>query len=62
MQNKLVRSYDFAFGFCIPSSTNSWEAVYDNLPVFTPEQKDQYVSEALFEDVSGMPTHSDVEE
>uniref|UniRef100_A0A7S0SA66 GMP phosphodiesterase delta subunit domain-containing protein n=1 Tax=Mantoniella antarctica TaxID=81844 RepID=A0A7S0SA66_9CHLO len=24
----LIRSYDFNFGFCIPGSTNSWEAIY----------------------------------
>jgi len=27
-KDELVRSYDFTFGFCIPSSTNSWEAIY----------------------------------
>ena len=27
-KNKLIRSYDFEFGFCIPNSTNSWEAIY----------------------------------
>eukprot|EP00898_Chlorokybus_atmophyticus_P007852 jgi/Chlat1/8068/Chrsp73S07528 len=27
-RGKLLRSYDFKFGFCIPNSTNSWEAVY----------------------------------
>jgi len=25
----MIKSYDFEFGFCIPSSTNSWEAIYD---------------------------------
>eukprot|EP00798_Chlamydomonas_sp_ICE-L_P030537 gene30537-35566_t len=28
-KGKLVRLYDFEFGFCIPTSTNSWEAIYD---------------------------------
>ncbi|KAG2423035.1 hypothetical protein HXX76_015551 [Chlamydomonas incerta] len=28
-KDKLVRTYDFEFGFCIPNSTNSWEAIYD---------------------------------
>lgn len=31
-RGKLIRSFDFPFGFCIPGSTNSWEAVYE-----TPE-------------------------
>eukprot|EP00953_Heterococcus_sp_UTEX-ZZ885_P009557 5619-Heterococcus_DN1.PRE.1 len=27
-RDELVKSYDFKFGFCIPSSTNTWDAVY----------------------------------
>ena len=27
-RNKLVKSYDFTFGFCIPNSTNTWDSVY----------------------------------
>jgi len=27
-RDRLVKSYDFTFGFCIPCSTNTWEAVY----------------------------------
>eukprot|EP00924_Labyrinthula_sp_SR-Ha-C_P001243 snap_masked-scaffold_7-processed-gene-18.35-mRNA-1 protein AED:0.28 eAED:0.28 QI:0/-1/0/1/-1/1/1/0/235 len=27
-RNKLVKSYDFKFGFCIPGSVNTWEAIY----------------------------------
>ena len=27
-RNKLVKSYDFTFGFCIPGSTNTWDSVY----------------------------------
>eukprot|EP00193_Tetraselmis_chui_P020374 CAMPEP_0177774268 /NCGR_PEP_ID=MMETSP0491_2-20121128/13392_1 /TAXON_ID=63592 /ORGANISM="Tetraselmis chuii, Strain PLY429" /LENGTH=187 /DNA_ID=CAMNT_0019292587 /DNA_START=158 /DNA_END=721 /DNA_ORIENTATION=+ len=27
-QDNLIRTYDFPFGFCIPSSTNSWETIY----------------------------------
>jgi hypothetical protein len=27
-RNELVKSYDFTFGFCIPSSTNTWDAIY----------------------------------
>jgi hypothetical protein len=25
----LLKSYDFNFSFCIPNSTNEWEAIYD---------------------------------
>lgn len=32
----LIKSFDFTFGFCIPNSTNSWEAIYD-MPVLTPD-------------------------
>lgn len=28
-RDMLIRSYDFDFGFCIPNSTNTWEAIYD---------------------------------
>ena len=28
-----VRSYDFKFGFCIPGSTNTWDAVYSVPPL-----------------------------
>ena len=24
----LMKSYDFNFSFCIPNSTNEWEAIY----------------------------------
>ena len=27
-KDQLVKSYDFTFGFCIPCSTNTWEAIY----------------------------------
>lgn len=30
-KGKLVKSFDFKFGFCIPGSTNNWDALY-NLP------------------------------
>jgi len=32
-RNTLVRSYDFKFGFCIPGSTNTWDAVYSVPPL-----------------------------
>lgn len=28
-KNRLIKSFDFLFGFCIPNSTNSWEAIYE---------------------------------
>jgi len=27
-RTKLVKSFDFTFGFCIPGSTNTWDSVY----------------------------------
>eukprot|EP00744_Colponema_vietnamica_P003681 GILI01005606.1.p1 GENE.GILI01005606.1~~GILI01005606.1.p1 ORF type:complete len:184 (+),score=66.59 GILI01005606.1:74-625(+) len=27
-KNRLIKSYDFTFDFCIPNSTNTWEAIY----------------------------------
>jgi hypothetical protein len=30
---KLVKSFDFQFGFCIPGSTNTWDAVYSLPPL-----------------------------
>lgn len=27
-KNQLIKSFDFTFGFCIPGSTNTWDAVY----------------------------------
>ncbi|KEG08597.1 GMP-PDE, delta subunit family protein [Trypanosoma grayi] len=35
-RNTLIKSFDFAFGFCIPHSTNTWEAIYD-MPALTEE-------------------------
>lgn len=42
-KNKLIRSYDFTFGFCIPCSTNSWEAIYD-VPPYSNALIDEYVN------------------
>ena len=33
-KDKLIKSFDFTFPFCIPNSTNSWEAIYE-LPDMT---------------------------
>jgi hypothetical protein len=27
-ETTLLKGFDFTFGFCIPNSTNSWEAIY----------------------------------
>eukprot|EP00796_Vickermania_ingenoplastis_P010324 gene10324-7218_t len=35
-RNALVKSFDFDMGFCIPHSTNTWEAIYD-LPNLSAE-------------------------
>lgn len=35
-REKLVKSFDFTFGFCIPGSTNTWDSVY-SLPPLSDE-------------------------
>eukprot|EP01116_Phalansterium_solitarium_P011366 TRINITY_DN27014_c0_g1_i1.p1 TRINITY_DN27014_c0_g1~~TRINITY_DN27014_c0_g1_i1.p1 ORF type:complete len:190 (-),score=38.27 TRINITY_DN27014_c0_g1_i1:237-806(-) len=37
-KDKLIKSFDFTFGFCIPNSTNSWEVIYD-LPTLSDKTK-----------------------
>ena len=32
-RNRLVKSFDFGFGFCIPNSKNTWDAVYQLPPL-----------------------------
>lgn len=44
LQGQVVRVYDFTFGFCIPNSINTWEAIYD-VPQYTKREIDDYVSE-----------------
>eukprot|EP01061_Rhynchopus_euleeides_P041120 TRINITY_DN711_c0_g1_i1.p1 TRINITY_DN711_c0_g1~~TRINITY_DN711_c0_g1_i1.p1 ORF type:complete len:194 (+),score=58.23 TRINITY_DN711_c0_g1_i1:377-958(+) len=39
-RDRLIKSFDFNFGFCIPSSTNSWEAIYDMPKLSSDEQED----------------------
>ena len=39
---KLLRSYDFTFGFCIPNSKNSWELIYT-----IPELKEEEIMEIV---------------
>ena len=42
-KDELVRSYDFNFGFCIPMSVNSWEAIYD-MPELTKEREEEILA------------------
>ena len=42
-RGKVIRSYDFKFGFVIPNSNNSWEFIYD-LPELTLEEQAEIVS------------------
>jgi hypothetical protein len=37
-RTKLLKSFDFTFGFCIPNSTNEWEVIYA-LPQLTESEK-----------------------
>lgn len=42
-RDRLIKSFDFSFGFCIPNSTNSWEAIYD-MPKLTDAEKEEIVA------------------
>ncbi|CAK9092768.1 Protein unc-119 homolog A [Durusdinium trenchii] len=42
-RDQLVKSWDFTFGFCIPSSTNTWEAVYA-VPMLDEELIDEMIA------------------
>ena len=42
-RGKVIRSYDFTFGFIIPNSTNTWEFIYD-LPTLTPEEMQEIIA------------------
>lgn len=44
-RDQLVKSFDFKFGFCIPGSTNNWDAVYSLPPL----------SESLITDMINSP-------
>ena len=41
-RDELIKSYDFNFGFVIPNSTNTWDAVYE-IPSFPPPLIDAIV-------------------
>jgi len=42
-RNYLIRTYDFTFGFCIPNTVNTWEAIYE-MPELEPELKEDMVN------------------
>uniref|UniRef100_A0A699ZLC9 GMP_PDE_delta domain-containing protein n=1 Tax=Haematococcus lacustris TaxID=44745 RepID=A0A699ZLC9_HAELA len=42
-KDKVVRVYDFTFGFCIPDSVNTWEAIYD-VPQYSRSEMMEYIS------------------
>jgi len=42
-RNNLIKSYDFEFGFIIPNSTNTWEAIYD-MPDLDEETKEDMIN------------------
>ena len=41
-QDRLLKTYDFTFPFCMPNSVNEWEAVYD-MPFTSNEQSTSIV-------------------
>lgn len=42
-RNHLLHSYDFTFPFCIPNSTNDWEAMY-SIPNVTNDMKKEMIA------------------
>ena len=40
--DKLIKSFDFTFGFCIANSVNSWEFIYE-MPHFSKQEIDEIV-------------------
>ena len=42
-RDQLIKSFDFNFGFCIPNSTNTWEAIYD-MPPLSEELKKEIIN------------------
>ncbi len=41
-KGKVIKSYEFKFGFCMPNSTNSLEVIYD-LPELSDEEKEDMI-------------------
>mmetsp|Transcript_24564 Transcript_24564/g.29766 ORF Transcript_24564/g.29766 Transcript_24564/m.29766 type:complete len:189 (-) Transcript_24564:483-1049(-) len=42
-RNKLIRSYDFFFGFVIPNSVNSWDSNYQ-VPILSDEEVEDMIN------------------
>ncbi len=42
--DKLIKSFEFKFDFCIPNSVNTWESIYV-IPEIDPELKKQMIAE-----------------
>lgn len=45
LKDRLIRDYEFSFGFCMPKSGNSAEFTYD-VPEFSDEDKQVLLEEA----------------
>ena len=41
---KLIKSFEFTFDFCIPNSVNTWESIY-TIPEIDPKVKKQMIDE-----------------
>ena len=41
---KLIKSFEFKFDFCIPNSVNTWESIY-TIPEIEPDLKNQMINE-----------------
>ena len=41
---KLIKSFEFKFDFCIPNSVNTWESIY-TIPEIDPDLKKQMIEE-----------------
>ena len=42
-KGRVIRSYDFEFGFVIPNSSNSWEFIYD-LPELSEQEEEDIIN------------------
>lgn len=56
-RNKLIKSFDFTFGFCIPNSTNSWEVIY-TMPSLSKKEGTFFLSFLFFLLSSSFPPFS----
>jgi hypothetical protein len=43
-KDRLIKSFEFKFDFCIPNSTNNWETIY-NIPQLEDELKSEMIAE-----------------